>query len=226
MKELLNKIKEVEEARFLIAAKTPEGLAVLRDTYFMAFGEYYQENCSPCHEKAYFKLMQIQFNPNNYLKMSTRKYLLKDGHQVQIFGSSEIYTNANLSDEKAVELLNDNPNRSVSFAIINGSDAEKWDGKKLTVLKAVKSGNTKNVAETILLIEAAQSLDELNEIIEGDDRKGIVEAVEAKKAELEKLSEEDEKTIEVIVTQEMLDENPELVKQGVKVGDTVKVTEE
>lgn len=141
MKQLIKKIKEVEDARFSIASKKPEALEILRNTYHLAFGEYYTENCSPCHEKAYFKLMQILNNPNNYQEMSNRKYLLKKGHQVSIFGGN-VFTNDNLTDEEAIELLKDNPKRATSFELIDGNPAEDWDGKFGKVSKAKKEPKT------------------------------------------------------------------------------------
>lgn len=226
MKELLKKIKEVEEARFLIATKKPEGLELLRTVYHLAFGEYYLENCSPCHEKAYYKLMQLQLNPNNYLIMSNRKYLLKEGHQVQIFGSSEIFTNANLTDDKAIALLKDNINRAASFELIDGVDAKDFDAKKWNPSASKKTDAKSTVPETIKLIDASTTLEELNSIIDGDDRKGIIEAVELKKAALaEDAKGEDEGNV-IVLKQAHFDADPTLAEQGLQVGDTVKEVQE
>ncbi|RKD19013.1 hypothetical protein BCY91_14140 [Pelobium manganitolerans] len=207
--ELLEKIKFVEQNRIQVAAKTPEGIALLKSVYQDVFNETYAEGCGPCHEQAFFRLMKILNRPKSFIPMSEKKYILKEGYQVSIFGGPEVYTNDNLTDEIAAKLLKDRPALKSSFAVIPSEEKSK--------------GNPKPERADVLIakIKEAASEKEVDEITGDDQRATVVKAALERKAELKKGTEHTK-----VLTQQDLDDNPELAEQGFKVGDKVKIEEQ
>ncbi|WP_129714668.1 hypothetical protein [Pedobacter sp. SYP-B3415] len=214
--ELLSQIQQVDDRRIEVAAKTPEGIALLQETYYQVFGEHYTQGCGPCHEQAFLKLMKVLHNPLKFIPMSEKKYLLKEGHQVSVFGSPDIYTNDNLTDAIAKDLLKERPALKGSFQIIAGKQVED------EVEEAADEAPAKPAAAVDLIakIEAATTRAEVQDFLGKDTRKTVVEAA---KKRTESLPEE---PATKVLTQADLDEDPELAAQGFKVGDTVKIEEE
>lgn len=162
--------------------------------------------------------------------MSEKKYILKDGHQVSVFGSPEIFTNDNLTDSKAEKLLKERPALAGSFKIINGEPVEAaaqldetGDGNTKASAPAGKKVATITAKELIDKIVVASTVEEVLQIAGKDARKTVIEAKEKRMAELEAAAQLDETHV---ITQEDLDSDHELVMQGFKVGDKVKITED
>lgn len=162
--------------------------------------------------------------------MSEKKYILKDGHQVSVFGSPEIYTNDNLTDSKAEKLLKERPALAGSFKVINGElvaaathTDETVDVKTKASASAGKKASTLTAKVLIEQITIAGSVEEVNEIVGKDKRVTVIEAKDKRIKELGEPVQEDETHI---ITQEEFDADPELAKSGFKVGDKVKIEED
>lgn len=89
------------------------------------------------------------------------------------------------------------------------SETESEKGKDVVRLASAK--------DVIKAIEGAQTIDELF-AHKDDTRKTVKEAFDKKAAEFDKPTED----LDFEVTQEHLDANPDLVEQGIKVGDLIK----
>ncbi|WP_147238780.1 hypothetical protein [Mucilaginibacter hurinus] len=163
--EILTCLQRVDDNRLLIATKKPEGLKILRAAYYKVYGEHYQEGCGPCHEKAFYKLMKILNNPKSFTPMAEKKYVLKKGYQVSLFGSGEIYTNNNLTDKRAAALLRERPQLAKNFVTINGKPADEWQIK--TAAKKIPKAT-----EVTGLIEKAHTQAEFKAVVAvGNDSK-------------------------------------------------------
>lgn len=78
--------------------------------------KFVKTSCNDCYRDAVFE-MYAYLKKNGKMKEKTA-YKLKNGALLQMaFGSSEFYTNANLTDEAAEKYLNKFPERINLFAI-------------------------------------------------------------------------------------------------------------
>ncbi|WP_379964016.1 hypothetical protein [Epilithonimonas sp. UC225_85] len=117
-----NTLKQIEffksaDIQTILNGKDETGTFYLNQL-FNIYQEFFGETCSTCPSKILGYIQKVKSIKNNTMSQSERKYLLKEGAVIQVFGSSEAYSNANLTDEKAEKLLKENPNRSALFARI------------------------------------------------------------------------------------------------------------
>ena len=146
-------------------------------------------------------------------------------HSFRAFGSPDTITEENTSDEQVEALLKATPALAKYFVLRETGEAVKPKNKGGRPSKEQKEAEAKAAAEA----EAARAEVAALEAKEAEEakEKAEKEAAEAAAKEDEEKAAEVE-TIKVEVTEQHLEENPELVEAGVKVGDEIElpVTEE
>jgi hypothetical protein len=113
-------LQEIKDANFekLTREQDKKGIPYLRhvfDLHIKLFGE----TCSSCPSAISGYIQKLKnYNFKNLEKMENENlvnYKLKEGVIVPILGTSDVYTNHNLTDEIAFQLLKENPNRVEIF---------------------------------------------------------------------------------------------------------------
>lgn len=96
---------------------------LLRQLYYELFNQRIR-NCSTCIIEAYFKIKQLT---NLKTKIMTQ-FKLKAGKQIQKHGQRNVITNANLTDETAIDLLKSNKGYKKFFEEMPSNWLELVDG--------------------------------------------------------------------------------------------------
>lgn len=129
---------------------------------FKVYHDLFGEVCTGCPTKIAGYIKRIKNYKKTKVMSKKSKFILKKGSQIIQKGSSKSYSNANLTDELAIEFLKKNPNRKVLFAKLPenvdeliASEDEKvlkdYKVSELRVLYPDAKGRTK--AELIASIE-------------------------------------------------------------------------
>lgn len=176
------------------------GVPFLRYVFELHF-KLFGETCSSCPNKISGYVSKIKkLNPDQMSKeiKKSENFQLNQGVILPVPGTSIAYSNANLTDEIAIELLAANPNRKAVFAKLP-KDVDKLIAEfkaKTTEAKDAKVvTNTVTIGESNLTVEQALSLlEKVNIKTKANTAKGLKDAI-AKlpadvKAELEKLASE------------------------------------
>lgn len=129
------------------------------ELHLKLFGEV----CSNCPSKipGYIKKLK---NLNTIPKMETKvknTFVLQTGTIIPVPGTSESYSNSNLTDEKAVELLAANKNRKALFATLPKDwekQVEEFNSKKETPQVPLDKVVGVKIGENVLTVEEALSL--------------------------------------------------------------------
>lgn len=104
--------------------------AVIEEIYFAVFGRSIPNcNCPNRHRDA---VIELRIFIKNHSTMEKKKYVLKAGVVIQPSGTSEVYTNDNLTDAVAEQFLKERPGARGLFEVIpepgnagKGSENEK-----------------------------------------------------------------------------------------------------
>lgn len=134
-------------------------LSYVFELHFKIFGE----TCSNCPNKISGYIQKLkQLNTQTIVETKKKNtFVLHTGTIVPVPGTSESYSNANLTDEKAVELLAANKNRKSLFLTLP-KDWEKQVEEFLSKTPAVDTDKPKvigvKIGENILTVEQALSL--------------------------------------------------------------------
>ncbi|NDW10131.1 hypothetical protein [Dysgonomonas sp. 520] len=86
----------------------------------VTFQRFAKRNCSRCYNDAFIEMYTV-FKKNGLRDMPN--FRLKNGAILQSAHFSEAVTNSNLTDEKAIQWLRDNPTRINFFAVY----PENWE---------------------------------------------------------------------------------------------------
>lgn len=159
---LLNKWAE-------IAVKERESVSLLHSVYTELFGTQIKQDCGSCYQKAFQRIQKFVYLNSEKLKsksisnlknevmataMKNRKYLLKDGVQIQDGFGGEYLTNDNLTDETAARLLSATPELATNFSRIPPEEAPEESITHNTPLgkaeKAAKTASAKTSTKTTL----------------------------------------------------------------------------
>lgn len=162
----LNVLKEIRDAKDVLRGRDSKGIPFLQHV-FKLHKKIFNEACSNCPGKLQGYINNLKkYNPQKQKIMSVKKlFQLKKGVIVPVAGTSESYSNANITDEKALELLAANPNRKALFAVLpNDVDELIEDFKNNTSQKSdddskefVKIGDySLTVEETAKVLETAK----------------------------------------------------------------------
>ena len=120
--DIWKEIQELPNQLYLLGKKDSEAITNLDALLFNVFGERLDRHCSYCINKAYQKLTNLTIQRFN--EMKDQKYKLKE-NQVVYFQHAH-YTNANITDEIALEMVRANKANADLFE----TTPEVKEGKK------------------------------------------------------------------------------------------------
>lgn len=113
-KEILEQIRDATYET-LTRGKDEKGIPFLKHIFQLHF-KIFGETCSNCPGKITEYIQKLkQFNPIKKMETTLKLFQLKEGVIIPVAGTSDAYSNANLTDEIALKLLADNPNRKALF---------------------------------------------------------------------------------------------------------------
>lgn len=111
MKQQLQQLKKLSSEE-IVKGCDETGTPFLK-ILFEVYQYYFREVCTTCPAKIAGYIRQIKnLNPN---KMEKSNFILKKQAIIVIPGTSEAYSNANLTDEVAIKFLKENSNRKSLF---------------------------------------------------------------------------------------------------------------
>lgn len=165
--------------------------------YYYLFGkEIANKGCGNCYRDAYIEIYTKLKREKNMPKKSS--YQLKAGAVITFFGSSQAYTNANLTDDVAVKYLSLSEDNSKMFAYL----PTDWEQQVANFQQNCTNDNTGDVINsriveletqaTVLAAEKENLLSELagaNESLEKayEERDVLMQEVNKLQEELERL---------------------------------------
>lgn len=111
--EILNEIRDASYQT--LSGKDKNGIPFLKhifDLHYKIFGE----TCSNCPNKIAGYIEKLKkFNTNIKMEIIKSEYQLHENVIIPISGTSDVYSKHNLTDEIAIKLLAENPNRKPLF---------------------------------------------------------------------------------------------------------------
>lgn len=112
--EIIDRLKELGGKSSLSSSEKAE----VASLYYDVLGKkFVRTSCKDCYRDAIIEMIAY-LNKNGKMKEKSN-YVLKNGVVLQpVFGSSQFYTNANLTDEVAENYLAANPSASKLFSVI------------------------------------------------------------------------------------------------------------
>lgn len=146
--------------------------------------------CKSCADAlpGYINKVQSINLKENIMSKADRAYRMKSGSVIHVKGTNNYYSDLNITDEVAKKLLDENPNRSVLFAKMPKA-AEKAVMTKVED-KGILGGNVTQVGESLKSVNTVEELDVLlAEEKEGQNRKGVFSAIEARHKEITEATE-------------------------------------
>lgn len=194
-KTLLNVIWD-SEYKSLMSGKDKNGIPYLKHVFDLHF-EIFGEVCSNCPSKISGYIQKLKTLKNNTMQNENQKesqFELHNDVMIPVAGTSEAYTQHNLTDEIALKLLHQNPNRKVLFRKLP-EDIDTLIEEYAKQIKIVEDTDPElvTIGQSKVTIEEAQKLLELVGLktrattVNGIDNK-ILELTTENKAELEKLA--------------------------------------
>lgn len=182
---------------------------------FQVYQYYFNEVCTTCPAKIAGYIKKIKsFNPN---EMAKSNFTLKKQAIIVIPGTSESYSNANLTDEVAIKFLKQNSNRKALFIKLPTNIDELLSDEQIE-----KKFIEKTQAEILPLIPELELEDSKNYLVQENakakPRAKVIEALEKRIAEFapEDLTEEfnenkegNEDELDIDSTAEVSDEQVE-----------------
>ena len=143
LQEKIQLIKDAD-SKAILSGESHNGtplLKILFDVHQKVFGTTCQ-NCSGKLPGYIRKVQNINLNNSEIMSKEERKYRMKSGSVIHQKGTSKYYSDMNITDEKAEELLKENLNRSALFAKM-----PKDALKKLEKERASEEGNEAELAK-------------------------------------------------------------------------------
>lgn len=191
-------LKEIRDAKDVLRGRDSKGIPFLQHV-FKLHKKIFNEACSNCPGKLQGYINNLKkFNPQKQKIMSDKKlFKLREGVIIPVAGTSESYSNANITDEKAVELLTINPNRKALFETLPKNVDELIEQFKNKTAKPtdedskdlVKIGDysltveeTQKVLETAKIKTRASSVTGLQKFVnelKDEDKKEVFELAKA-----------------------------------------------
>lgn len=136
-------LKEIQylSVDFLIKNKDENGKPYLQSV-FELYQKIYGQTCKTCPSSIPIYIENLK----NYKPMEkqekTVKFKLKKGTVIPIAGTSLFYSEHNITDKIAAELLRQNPNRKILFASIPEDFDSKVKNKSPKVVEEMKDEET------------------------------------------------------------------------------------
>lgn len=118
-----------------------------------SFEQYTGYACMHCSSNfpGYIKKIQsINLNTTEIMSKSEREYRMKSGSVIHIKGTNKYYSDLNITDEVAIEILKKNPNRKVLFSKMPKGAAKTPSETEENALSKVSSETKKEDTELSL----------------------------------------------------------------------------
>lgn len=165
-------------------------LKMVFDTYYKIFGEV----CTGCPTKIAGYIFKLKKHDKNLImSKDTRVFRLKKGAIIPIAGTSKAYSDVNITDEIAIEILKANPNRRSIFLKVpenleellkeetqeDSDEVVKIGDKELSIeeaLKVLKSNDIKTKATTVTGVQKVvdTAIKDGKEIVLKDDSETLI----------------------------------------------------
>ena len=193
-------LKQIRDASYeTLRGKDKNGIPFLKhifDLHYKIFGE----TCSNCPSKIGGYIQKLK-NFNTNIKMENAKsiFQLQEGVIIPISGTSDVYSKHNLTDENAIKLLSENPNRKSLFRVLPENVDELIEAY-ISEIEVDEENDLVTVGTEKLTTEEAVSLLEL---INVKTKATTVVGVEKKIAELT----EDQATEFQVLVADFIDKN-------------------
>lgn len=109
-------LKEIRDASYeTLRVKDKNGIPFLKHIFELHY-KIFGETCSSCPGKIAGYIQKLKnFNTNIKMEIIKSEFQLQEGVIIPVAGTSDVYSQHNLTDEKAIKLLAENPNRKSLF---------------------------------------------------------------------------------------------------------------
>lgn len=175
-------LETIKECSFdvLTKEKHSDGIPFLQHIfrlYPMIFGEV----CTGCPSKIAGYILKLKsLNIEKMQEKIKSKFKLSTGVVIPIFGTSKAYTNENITDEIAIELLKQNPNRRSLFSTVPNNLEELLSEEKPFIER--KQSDILPLIPALELINAETYL--VQENAKSKPREKVIEALNSRISEL------------------------------------------
>lgn len=167
-------------------SRNPETIKELDTIHKAVFGTGFTPGCKKCVVKAYHEVSDLTLE--KLIAMSNAKFKLKKDVVIQFPAfSPNHFSNANLSDKDAVKILKSNPGLLQHFESYPKDDKGNvvLDEKQSDAGKPAGTQPDKPLAKDVIAkIGTAKTFDELDKLVEGDDRATVIAAAQKRAAEI------------------------------------------
>ena len=178
-KEVLEQIRDATYETFT-KGKDKNGIPFLKHIFQLHF-KIFGETCSNCPGKISGYIQKLKnFNPNKKMETTSKLFQLKEGVIIPVAGTSDAYSNANLTDEIALKLLSENPNRKILFEKLpDNLDELIAEGVEVNLdLEVLTFGE-----KTLTIEEALSLLEKINVISKATTVTGVIKKIDSLTAE-------------------------------------------
>lgn len=121
---------------------TPEEKRLLIIAYYTATGDRMKEDCGGCFAKIYAFFLNKSKQIQNQTTMEKLNFRIKDGKRIALHGMATVYTNANLTNDAALDILSRAPKAIDMFSDYPGN----WREMAQQYLRSRKNGKAATVA--------------------------------------------------------------------------------
>lgn len=174
-------LKEIRDASYeTLRGKDKNGIPFLKHIFELHY-KIFGETCSSCPGKIAGYIQKLKnFNTNIKMEIIKSEFQLQEGVIIPVTGTSDVYSQHNLTDEIAIKLLSENPNRKLLFRTlpenvdelieayiseieVKGDDNKDGDDQDDTL---VSIGNAKvTVEEALSLLEIINIKTKANTVV-------------------------------------------------------------
>lgn len=174
-------LQEIRDASYeSLRGKDKSGIPFLRHIFELHY-KIFGETCSNCPGKITGYIQKLKnFNTKIKMEIIKSEFQLNEGVIIPVAGTSDAYSNHNLTDELAIQLLAQNPNRKSLFSKLP-ENVDQLIEEYVASIEVAGEDDLVAVGESKLTIEEAISLLEL---INVKTKATTVVGVEKKIAEL------------------------------------------
>jgi hypothetical protein len=117
--------------RFIQETPADELVKKHLDKVFKAYHSQFGEVCTGCPTKIAGYINRLKkLQKSNIMEKDKREFRLKEGAVIMVPGTSEVYSNGNLTDEVAIRFIKKNPNRKQLFAKLPSNVDKLLEGKE------------------------------------------------------------------------------------------------
>ncbi|PRY51527.1 hypothetical protein B0I27_107113 [Arcticibacter pallidicorallinus] len=184
--EIFDRIQALPMMVNIKGSRNPETIKELDTIHKAVFGTGFTPGCKKCVVKAYHEVSDLTLE--KLIAMSNAKFKLKKDVVIQFPAfSPNHFSNANLSDKDAVKMLKTNPGLLQHFESYPKDDQGNvvLDEKQADAGKPSGTQLDKPLAKDVIAkIGTAKTLDELDNLVAGDDRATVIAAAQKRLVEI------------------------------------------